>query len=493
MGSQEVSFREDSAANRRFLWDSRNVDEEEDENAIGSLQSASSENMLSVVNLGDENASKRCSIFPFCSRSTAIKTSLFVLNLAGIGTTTFFIIYESLGSRNVINLTVCALVNGITISNFFHLILGRKKRSRSNAMVSAWAYETILSVSQVFLNVVPENLKKLAALPFIWSLGVFEAKDVLTLISMKQTDLSLSPAAPNNLEELIPTLGFKTRNYSTAAKVWILSLVVTSVGLTIFNFICKDKLLTINDFGQIGIYQDLIAMFTGSVFGEILARAFDDYKERRERKYAKQLIPQHMPIILRCLRFAKNGFYLFAPLSIGALLGIPAPANGLLDYFTKFSVGTIFGAKILIDRREFENPRSPCHQLRPALNNIRMPVVCQKATAPVKKCTPSCISLNDRVQATCDKVKAVANKYFPSIAFFAALTAYMIWAAMTNDPTVGYVIGALLFSTFFFFALTDIIGLRDRSNTRNRVCNELNFRLFHANISLSIPFQYLTT
>jgi len=456
--------------NETLLWLSKTGEEGEAGGGnIGSLQlDPSSNDLRNVIRLGNEKWGERFSLLPFCSRSTAIKTALFVLNLGVFGTTTFFIVYQSLGSRNVIVLSVCALINGATVSNIFHMILGSRTRKKINALVSAWAYETILAFSQVYLNVVPPDLTKLAATPFIWSLGVFEAKDVLTLWSMKKTDLSLSTVAPTNPDELISTLAFKTRDHSKKAKFWLGGLVVASIALTVFNFVCKDRWLTSGDFGQIGLYQDLISMFVGSVAGELAARGCDDYKERSERRYSQQLLGREMPKILKIIRVSKNGFVLFSPLTIGLLLGLPAPPNSIGDFFSKFTVGAVYGAKQLIDRREFENPLSPCHAIGQHPNRIQG-------------------------ETTIQKVQAVAKKYLPSAAFFSALVGYMSWAAATNIPLVDYAIVVLVITTLFFFFLTDLISMRGQFNRNNRLGNELVYRLSYSAMSSSIFFQYLTT
>ena len=463
------------------LWEQfAEADDDDDNNNLLDLE---------VPVVSSELVAKRSCTFLYCNSKTVARISLFVLNSGVFALTSYFIVKEAQGSRNVQILSTCALFNGASISSFFHMIIPANYRKKINTFVSAWTYETVLACSEVYLNVIPqgpydtpqeqkhlEKLWKLDALPFIWGFGLLEGKDILTLLSMQQADLSLCTVPPNQ-EDLIRTLGFTTRDYSRAAKLWITGLIITSIGLNVLNFVIFNKYR--DDYGQIGLYQDLIALFSGSVLGDVLARLFDDLKEKIETKQLNLLIPQKkaprsikvLSTAKSVLRVAKSTFVLFSPIAIGTLLAIPTEPNTLPDYFAKLAVGGVYGSNLLIAKREFENPASHLHSVSRVINETAQ-----------------------AIKTTAEKVKITVKKYFLSVAFFTSLTAYMSWAAATNPIRDAYAVVVLLVTSLLSFTLTDVIAVKHTpSQISNRFLNELSFRFIFGALLLSIFFQYLDT
>ena len=467
-------------------------------------------NNTSLIPKEPKSLSNRCYSF-FCNR-TSLKISTFILSGIIFPLTSYFIVEESLGSHNIEDLTLNAFFNGAAFSALFYTLLPGKYRKEINEFITAWTYEVILGLSQVYLNVVPENQMKLFGVPFDWGFGALKIKDIFSLLAMEQPDLTLAPTPPNK-KKIIPTLGFNTRDSSLPAMLWLTANVVTAMGLTALNFSIVDKYdKDLGDFATIGLYQDLIALYSGNVAGTILARIIDDRKEKIELIRAKQLIPTKAPLIIKTMRLSKKFFVLFVPVMIGTTLAIETPPNSLSDYFVKLFVGGLYGANLFINRREFENPASDFHQI----------ALVKKETTLVKKETtlktieesenpasdlkaieePENPSLDTHQLAltkkettlakVIEKVKVVSKKYLPSAMFFAALTGYMSWAAATNIPRVDYAIVVLLTTTFASFGLTDIIA-NNREPKKNRLYNELIFRLIYSSIAMAIFFQFLTT
>lgn len=405
-----------------------------------------------------------------CNRATVKKVVHFALSTAAFGTTAYFGINELLGSGNIVILSLCGLFNGASVSSIAHSVIAPEYRKKISELVSAWSYETVLALSQVYLNVVPADQMQVYAVPFVWGLGVFAGKDILSLASMQQPDLPL-PAVPAKESELLRTIGFTTKNYSKASKVRLTGAATAAIGLSVLNFVIKDQYASAGDFGKIGIYQDLIALFSGSVLGDLIARYADDKKEELELKHVNALIKRNeTPRALKVMRVAKNIIVIVTPLSIGALLAAPTAPNSGGDFATKAGVGTLYGFQMLLAKRNFEDPGSYLHAVSKAPKQLGQAVV-----------------------TTCSKVKEVSKKYLPSICFFGALTGYMGWAAATNIARVDYAIVVLLLTTFASFVATDRVAVNYRPERNKRINNELAFRLIYSSIALSIFFQYLTT
>jgi hypothetical protein len=222
--------------------------------------------------------------------------------------------------------------------------------------------------------------------------------------------------------------------------------------------------------GKIGLYQDVIALASGTVFGEILAKLADAKREELEIRQSRSLLHQgQTPLRLRIMRTAKVELMALAPLFAGMLLAIRATPNTAGDYVAKLAVGSLYGAQMTMLLREFENLSSYLH-FKPASEQPDL-----------------------SLQTRTEKVKNFAARYFPSILFLGAMSAFFGWAAATNSLKVDGAIITLLLSTYTSFILTDRLAAYYRPDINQRVKNELAFRFMYASIGLSIPYQYLTT
>jgi hypothetical protein len=405
-----------------------------------------------------------------CSAQTAARV-VQVLTTAGVfGTTAYYGISELLDSGNMTVLSLCALGNGAATASIGHLLVNPRHRKLISEFISRWSYETVLAFTQLYLNVVPDSKLQLYTLPFTWSLGCLRMKDFFQIGSLTLPQLSLSSAPPSE-NELLRLLGFTTRDHSSLAKLWLSGQAVTAVGLTVLNFTAHNHLAEAGDYGKIGIYQDLIAMFAGSVLGDLAARLADDRKEFLETRHAGRLtVTQTPPVPLKVLRIAKNAFYVISPIAIGALLAPQTPPNCTEDFLLKAAVGTVYGAQMLVMQREFENPRSFLHSI-----------------SPVTDSPDNALASNSR------NVKEIVKKHLPSTSFFAILTGYMAWAAATNLPRADYAIIVLLLTSYASYVATNRIAVTYSPDRNQRVSNEIAFRFIYSAIALSIFFQYLAT
>lgn len=419
-----------------------------------------------------------------CNRATVVKTGCFILNGSFFVITAYFGVTELLGNRNIVKLSLCALFNGATVSTYNHLILSpdqgsqyyqqeRKIQNKIIAFVSKWTYETVLGFSQVSLNFGFGS--KIYTLPFDWGLGALLAKDFLTVASMDLTDLPLSTVPPEE-RELLRTIGFSTRNCSKGAIVMLTATAVTALALTILNFVIRDRYPQAGDLGKIGLLQDLIAFFSGRVWGKFIAMFMDNYKERLEIAHASSLIQRrgNTPTSLKILRVVKNALLVLVSPITSALFQAAVMTNpNTVARFALVTVpGLLQGAQMLCLEREFENPNSYLHAGRPPLLSI----------------------INQTsMEASCDRAKQFAKKYVPSICFFGALTAYMGTAAATSLPTTQYAIIVLLLTTTASFITTNLVASKCRPEHGNRIKNELFFRFIYSSIGLSAYYVYLTS
>lgn len=416
------------------------------------------------------------------NQETIFKIFSFMFSATIFGTSSYYFVNESLGKKDIKILTLCALFNGATIPSFFHLDLpkcfSKGVKREINKIISSWAYEGVFAGSQVFLNLVPAKEMKVFGLPFIWWLGVFIAKDISSLISLKQSDLLLNSYFIDE-HRTIATLGFHTGNCSFGAKAWLTAQGVTAIGLTILNFYIDE--LKLGDVGKIGFFQDLIALFSGSVAGDILTQIFDNYRIKAVENHRKSLedsqicIPsladpspsENSTTLMKISEFAKTSFILFTPLIITGLLAINTQPNTGADYLTKFTVGALYGGSLQLARREFESVQSD------SIFDVH--------------------SLRTNVNSGVEKIQAVAKKYIPSAGFFSALLVYMGYAAITNVAKADYAIVVFLATTLLSFILTDRIASNHNTRRDNFFFNEVTFRLIFASTALSVYFQYLTS
>jgi hypothetical protein len=476
------------------LWDGFSADPDKQNKEIA----------LSSVVASSRSRTKRRFTCSRIDRNQVIRISVYVLSSTTFAVSTYFFTTESLTSRNIKILTVTALVMGGTSATFFETLLSSKNRKKINDFINAWTYEILLGCSQVYLNLAPANLSSLLLLPFIYELGAQKMKDVVALSTMEQSDLPISTEPPSQ-EEIIKTLGFNTRDYSKGSILWLTGLATAGIALTALNFgYLSDQYQNFGDYGKIGVYQDLIALFTGSIAGNLVSRLFVNYKEKLELRHAGQLLTQDTPRKLKVARVAEMTLFLFTPTLWGTLLAFNTVPNTLGDYLTKFTVGNLFGADLLITKRKFEDPNSYLHAVAPIKQDVVDPVkddvvdsVKQDAVDQVKQDVvpvkqDAVVRFKHQKQmTTCAKVKSVASKYLPSITFFALLIGYMSWAAATNISRVDYAIVVLLVTSISSFVFTDIIASK-RQIQGNRFFNELVFNVIFARV-LSMPYQYLRT
>ena len=417
----------------------------------------------------------------YCNKEFLCKVSRFAITSVVFGTTSYFGIQELLSLGDIKKISVCVIFNGVSVASAFNLFVPPDVHENVNEFITNWTYETYLAFSQVFLNVPPLQDRPLYTLPFLWSLGSILEKDGETLLKLKPSDHSLSNVTPQE-DDLLKLMGFTTRDTSRNSKIKIVAFLISAVGLTVLNFVIKDRYENFDDFGKMGLYQDLIAMFSGTVIGgDIITRLIDDRKENMETEYALQMNPiEDKPPYIRVIRIIKDISVLFTPLAIGAILGTPFTPNSFSSYVARFGVGALYGSQSFLAQREFEDLDSQDH-----INLI------------VNDNFDGLESSSLNVSTTREKIKQFSKKYFPSMGFIAILTGYMTWAAATNSsPEVGYVVLALLASTIASFVVTNHTAANcrpQRAAKDNRLSNEVFFRFVYFALGFSIAFQYLTT
>ena len=425
-----------------------------------------------------------------CLRREINKIAIIVIAIGVCGTTSYFGVKELIYSKgNIKILSICALFNGASLSAIFNALVppvdfkdestGEVSQNLVNEVTTDWAYQTYYAFSQLYLNLA--NSRKYT-LPFIEVLGAILYKDVYTSFNLKKNQLSLSNLPPDN-SELIKLVGFNTRDTSCLPMSLLGTFVISAVALTTLNFFINDQYETWGDLGKIGIPQDLIALFSGSVGGEILTRIIDDLKESMEVRYSNKMSPyEKKPTIIKVMRIAKNFFVIFTPLMIGSLLGYPFASNSLPDYISKFGVGALYGSHRFLSQRHFEDITN-----HPILKNS----INQNSLT---------IQLHQKVDSgtltTCSKIKGVVKKYFRPLGCLVALTGYMAWAAATNTSRVDYAILVLMASTITSFIFTDRIAVNcqpQKETKDSHLSNELYFRFIYFPLGLSIYYQYFTT
>ena len=407
------------------------------------------------------------------------KIAAMVLNTGIFATAGSLMVIETLGMANISKLTVYNVLTGASLVAFFaeifqsdvvikipkYLTCNLAKKSikipgkELNRFVCAWSYESVFAFTQEYKNIPGSHTYY--TLPFIYALGVLKTKDIITLLSMQHSDFELSPSSLST-EESIKTLGFNTRDYSCYAKMWLAATVVTSVALTALNF----TIIPIKDeYGEIGLYQSLIAMYSGSVLGDLAARLYEYIQAQFEKKHSDDLIESPKGNAYKKMRIAKTIFALFTPIAVNLIFSIRTDPNTLPDYFAKLGVGGIYGANLLISRGEFENKASSFHRIK--------------------------FTVYDQEWPFAEKAKAVAKKYFPSLAYYGLLIGYMAWVASTNSAKADYGILAFLTATLLSFVTTDCVAMWLHPKRENRIANELVFRLLYCFIPLCICYQLL--
>ena len=291
-----------------------------------------------------------------CTVKTALKVGGFVVNAGVFGLTLYVGIKELLNVPNIVNLTLSGFFNGASVSVIGHYAFSLFSccalspeviRKMMSEVVFNWSYETVFALSQVYLNLAPANLTDEYAVLFIEGFGMLLGAAALRLAALKLHEINFTTEVPDE-KELFRTCCLTTRNKSRASKVFDGIFVTSAVGLTVLNFVIRDKYAAAGDFGVIGLYQNLIALFSGTVLGYLLARELDNAKEKLEKGH--RLIEEtngitELPRLLKVLRIAKNLLVIATPLSIGALLAAPTSANSVGDFFIKNAVGD-FGALI---------------------------------------------------------------------------------------------------------------------------------------------------
>ncbi|MBA2369379.1 MAG: hypothetical protein H0V82_10215 [Candidatus Protochlamydia sp.] len=337
-----------------------------------------------------------------------------------------------------------------------------------NRFLCAWSYASVFIGTQGLDNI-PQH--RYYTLLFIYALGWLKSKDIHSLLSLEHSNYELSSPLESS-EEPIRTLGFSTRDYSRRAKAWLGATVVGSIGLTALNFAFvpawgESFPPALREYGKIGLYQTAIGVYTGSVIGDLAARGFELVLKQKEQKCATNLIESQPSKLLHAMRVGKTLFALFSPLMVNTLLAIRTQPNTVSDYCVKLSVGGIYGGNLLIARAEFEKKSSFMHRVSFAIYDEGIP------------CT--------------EKAKAVAKKYFPSIAFFGLLTIYFSVVAAFDSARDDYALLTFFVTMFASFVLTDLVALgRERFKEDNCVFNEGVFRLLYGSVPLCIYYMLLS-
>lgn len=174
---------------------------------------------------------------------------------------------------------------------------------------------------------------------------------------------------------------------------------------------------------------------------------------------------------LKSARVLKKLLLLLTPIVQGILLAPRLTHLSLGAFGLKGAVGFLYGANQFLYRRKFEDPLDSYHVKAIKLEQ----------------------SSDELPLTTCQKVKSLAIRYMPSMAFLGLLTGYMSWVATTNRLTADIGIIILLAGVWISFISTTLLA-NFCPPTRNRcLTNELYFRLIFFNLGLSLCFQYITS
>lgn len=372
-------------------------------------------------------------------------------------------------NTKVLDLSMFA--NGISVTAICILALSsnpalRKFLSETSAN---WCYEFLFFATQIFLNLIPKQDRGIAGSVFSWIYGAMESKDILNHVNLTQADLPLSCMPPKK-KDLLLTLGYTTRNTQ-----WRNGTMATlfSVGciLTILNFaLFKNKYYDFDDYGKLGVYQDLIAMLTSFSASNLVTGYFCDRIRALEKEFFSSIIegkPQSR--ILKMGNFAKRISLLAAPVVVGVTLAIDAVPNSAQDYFS-ISLATFLCAQaVFLSAEEFENPNSRLHEI--------------KKISDAKN--PELLTMQD-------SIKRWMKKYGASLLFEVAFVAFFTWV-LVDDPKDWSIVLGVLFTSLASFILTDVLAAYYRPQRDNRMLNTLAFHTLYFPLWMAFLYEYITT
>lgn len=365
-------------------------------------------------------------------------------------------------------LAVLLPINGLSAATFVHPLIPKNLRNLWYRGISEFSYFNLFTASNIFLNEVSQKNMAVGATGFLWWLGAFIGKDALQAASLTISEYSVSTKPPEEDQEL-PLLGPSPRN-KKAAVIILSALATAAIAGNVLYFMYKDDLAKgeLGDLQRIGIFQDLVALFGGRVFGEGIAQIIEMRKESLEKKHDYRLLPSRsLPCHLKALRMTKAIFLTVAQPLMGALYALPLMDNSPSAYACKFSSGSLQGAHRILDRREFTLLKS------------------EASTTNIDQTEPP-----DTKVARCARVVKFA---LPKIILFGALFAFMMLIVSQNSSFIDVVMIVLAFSVTSMF-MTALVGNRFRPGQNSRLMNELAFSLIYTSAGgLTDLYQYLTT
>lgn len=411
------------------------------------------------------------------NREAVVKISSLVLSCICFGGTLYGIITEIQGSRNFNILSPCSLMNGASVAVLGHFLTPPQYRRALTERVSSVAYEGLFVATQIALNV-PRDLRKLFTQSVVWQGGLYVTKDTLTLTDLQLHELPISAAEPPEEGKRYRTICMCCSPWDSSrrSKLILIGFATSATALIVINFVLNDQYSKAGDLTEIAL-QNVIALFSGNVFGDILARAADHAKDSMEKRYGELDEP---PLKLRLLRRIRNVFQMVLPLTTVLMLAAQAKPNSILSFLQVFGPSFMMGAYSLLVRKEFENPGSSLHSFIVPLTNSPEVILSQEK---VKRC---CFEIN---RGTEEKVKRFLHKYSFSILCMGGLVGFMVPVALTNTLKVDGAIFVLLPTTFASFILTDRVAVNYRPSPNNYIQNEVCLQLLHSPISISILYQ----
>src|SRR5262249_39616546 len=149
----------------------------------------------------------------------------------------------------------------------------------------------------------------------------------------------------------IKTLSNSTKDFSRAAVFWMVVWGVAAIALVILNFALPDQYKSAGSLGKIGIPQDAMALFVGTVFGGLLTQGMCYYKENQKKKIrrGKDERVKTKPTI-KFLRATQAALVALPIIFICGIAAIKTTPNGVPDFFKTFSVGGLHGSTLLMAR-----------------------------------------------------------------------------------------------------------------------------------------------
>lgn len=365
-------------------------------------------------------------------------------------------------------LDISMFLNGISVTAICILALSSNPALREflSEKSASWSYECLFFATQIFLNAVPKKNRGTAGSVFSWGYGAMEGKDILNHVTHTQGKLPLTCKPPKK-KDLLLTFGYTTRDV-----LWrngtMGSLFTVGCVLTILNFaLFRNKFYDYDDFGKLGVYQDMIAFLTSYSGANLITGYLCDKVRALEKEFHNSIVEGKQPSrMLKMGNFAKRIALLSAPVIVGVTFAIDAEPNTALDYFS-ISIATFLCAQaVFLSAEEFENPNSRIHKISDAVN-------------------PGLLSLKDSIVDW-------MHKYGTSLLFELAFVAFFTWV-LVEDPTHwSIVLGVLLISPASFI-LTDILAAYYRPERDNRSLNTVAFHTLYCPMWMAFFYEYITT